>query len=164
MFGFAQISTHISCSRCDACYSFICLHQRILHFPQSDLVLGFQTKSVSIDLCYNAVESATLCQTKSPFVNLIHFNDIFSVNWLREGSKYFMLWDGWEQFFKTDMVFESWGWGKHSPYNYWPTRPRETKPTYFRCKLAEERMKYFVAWDWGEQPDMIFWVMRRRET
>ena len=56
----------------------------------------------------------------------------------------------------TDMVFECWGWGKHSPYNYWSTRPREAKPKYFRCKLAEGRIKIFHGVRLRETTQMPF--------
>ena len=81
---------------------------------------------------------------------------------------------GWGEGNTHTIIVGPWGWGKwiwrggwekQNPYNIWPTRLRETKPVYLRCKLAEGRIKIFhivrlretktgmvfESWGWGKR-------------
>ena len=60
--------------------------------------------------------------------------------------------------------FESWGWGKRSPFPFRLTKPRETKHTYFWCKLAREASKYFVFEVEGRDTNIFLGLVKLRGT
>ena len=75
---------------------------------------------------------------------------IFGVNWLREVLIKIFSVVRLRGIKHITWFFESWRWGKRSPFPFRLTKPRETKYTYFWCKLAEGSIQIFRVWGWGE--------------
>ena len=85
---------------------------------------------------------------------------IFSVDWLREGSTYFVLWDCTKKIWFLNpkaegniahIIIGQQGWGKRNL-------------RIFSVNWMREGSKYFMSWDWGAKTGIFFSVLWPRET